>query len=228
MRVHVLEICGVQRRLHWLPMFEEFCGVQRRLHWLPCLWRFAGVQRRLYLRRLRDLRGAVWTTVLATPVELYIFISLWGNVICYYRIGCIMSSPLDICDCSVWCNRHRDCLVLELGLHSCSAMNWVSGLRFSIPYLTGRFPCRSPLLISPFQVRPTSRSDFSDRCYWAFGLLSFYRFYRYRASRPLDFYRYGISYFGFSVYVVSYVSDFILYYGIHAWMWTFKYLYMDI
>uniref|UniRef100_A0A0D3BY88 AMP-dependent synthetase/ligase domain-containing protein n=2 Tax=Brassica TaxID=3705 RepID=A0A0D3BY88_BRAOL len=83
------EFCGVQRRLHWLPMFEEFCGVQRRLHWLPCLWRFAGVQRRLYLRRLRDLRGAVWTTVLATPVN--------------------------------------------------------------IPYLTGRFPCRSPLLISPFQ-----------------------------------------------------------------------------
>jgi len=62
----------VQRRLHWLPMFEEFCGVQRRLHWLPCLWRFAGVQRRLYLRRLRDLRGAVWTTVLATPVK-YIY-----------------------------------------------------------------------------------------------------------------------------------------------------------
>ena len=64
----------MQRRLHWLPMFEEFCGVQRRLHWLPCLWRFAGVQRRLYLRRLRDLRGAVWTTVLATPVELYMYI----------------------------------------------------------------------------------------------------------------------------------------------------------
>ena len=145
-----------------------------------------------------------------------------------------MSSPLDICDCSVWCNRHRDCLMLELCLHSCSAMNWVSGLRFSIPYLTGRFPCRSPLLISPFQVRPTSRSDYTGPVllgfyyYWAFGLLSFYRFYRYRASRPLDFYRYGISYFGFSVYVVPYVSDFILYYGIHAWMWTFKYLYMDI
>ncbi|KAF3557799.1 hypothetical protein F2Q69_00012132 [Brassica cretica] len=83
-----------KRRLHWLPMFEEFCGVQRRLHWLPCLWRFAGVQRRLYLRRLRDLRGAVWTTVLATVVELYM---------------------------------HRDCLMLELDLHSCSAMNWVSG-----------------------------------------------------------------------------------------------------
>ena len=180
-RVHVLEICGVQRRLHWLPMFEEFCGVQRRLHWLPCLWRFAGVQRRLYLRRLRDLRGAVWTTVLATPVELYIFISLWGNVICYYRIGCIMSSPLDICDCSVWCNRHRDCLMLELCLHSCSAMNWVSGLRFSIPYLTGRFPCRSPLLISPFQVRPTSRSDYRTG---AIGLLGFYRFIAFIVIGP--------------------------------------------
>ena len=30
-------------------MFEEICGVQRRVYWLPCLWRFAGVQRRLYL-----------------------------------------------------------------------------------------------------------------------------------------------------------------------------------
>ena len=85
--------------------------------------------------------------------------------------------------------------MLELGLHFSSAMNSVSGLRFSIPYLTGRFPCRSPLLLSPFQVRPTSRSDYTGPVllgfyyYWAFGLLSFYRFYRYRASRPLGFYR---------------------------------------
>ena len=139
-----------------------------------------------------------------------------------------MSSPLDICDCSVWCNRHRDCLMLELCLHSCSAMNWVSGLRFSIPYLTGRFPCRSPLLISPFQVRPTSRSDYRTG---AIGLLGFYRFIAFIVIGPLGlwtFIVYGISYFGFSVYVVPYVSDFILYYGIHAWMWTFKYLYMDI
>ena len=46
-----------------------------------CLWRFVGVQRRLYLRRLRDLRGVVWTPVLATPVELYTYIlmrRMWG------------------------------------------------------------------------------------------------------------------------------------------------------
>ncbi|CAN6868758.1 unnamed protein product, partial [Brassica oleracea] len=45
------------------------------------------------------------------------------------------------------------------------------------------------------KVRPTSRSDYTGPVllgfyyYWAFGLLSFYRFYRYRASRPLGFYR---------------------------------------
>ncbi|CAN7029526.1 unnamed protein product, partial [Brassica oleracea var. botrytis] len=45
------------------------------------------------------------------------------------------------------------------------------------------------------KVRPTSRSDYTGPVllgfyyYWAFGHLSFYRFYRYRASRPLGFYR---------------------------------------
>ena len=118
--------------------------------------------------------------------------------------------------------------MLELGLHFSSAMNSVSGLRFSIPYLTGRFPCRSPLLLSPFQVRPTSRSDFRTG---AIGLLGFYRFIAFIVIGPLGlwaFIVYVISYFGLSVYVVLYVSDFILYYGIQAWMLTFKYLYMDI
>ena len=36
----------------------------------------AGVQRRLSLRRLRDLRGAVWTTVQATHVVLYMYIHM--------------------------------------------------------------------------------------------------------------------------------------------------------
>ena len=73
-----------------------------------------------------------------------------------------------------------------------------------------------------------------DRCFWAFttiGLLGFYRFIAFIVIGPLGlwaFIVYVISYFGLSVYVVLYVSDFILYYGIQAWMWTFKYLYMDI
>ena len=65
----------------------------------------------------------------------------------------------------------------------------------------------------------------------AIGLLGFYRFIAFIVIGPLGlwtFIVYDISYFGFSVYVVPYVSDFILYYGIHAWMWTFKYLDMDI
>ncbi|KAF2593689.1 hypothetical protein F2Q70_00042964 [Brassica cretica] len=46
-------------------------------------------------------------------------------------------------------DRHRDCLMLELGLHSCSAMNSVSGLRFSFSYLAGQLPCFSLLLPFP-------------------------------------------------------------------------------
>jgi len=60
-----------------------------------------------------------------------------------------------------------------------------------------------------------------------FGLLSLLSFYRFWAFGLLSIV-YVISYFGLSVYVVLYVSDFILYYGIQAWMLTFKYLYMDI
>ncbi|CAN7119763.1 unnamed protein product [Brassica rapa subsp. narinosa] len=82
--------------------------------------------------------------------------------------------------------------MLELCLHFSSAMNSVCGLRFSIPYLAGQLPCCSPLLLSPFQVRPTSRSDYRTG---AIGLLGFYRFYRYRAFRPLAFIVYVISYF---------------------------------
>ncbi|KAF2605988.1 hypothetical protein F2Q68_00043760 [Brassica cretica] len=53
---------------------------------------------------------------------------------------------------------HRDCLMLELGLHSCSAMNSVSGLRFSFSYLAGQLPCFSPLLpFPPFQ--PAIRTE---------------------------------------------------------------------
>ena len=56
-RVHVWRFagCGDSRGAETSVLaakFEEICGVQRRLYWLPCLWRLAGVQRRLYLRRL--------------------------------------------------------------------------------------------------------------------------------------------------------------------------------
>ena len=85
--------------------------------------------------------------------------------------------------------------MLELGLHSCSAINWVSGLRFSISYLAGQLSCCSPLLLSPFQVRLTSKSDYRTG---AIGLLGFYRFYRYRDFRPLGFYR--LCYFLFQTF----------------------------
>ena len=123
--------------------------------------------------------------------------------------------------------------MLELGLHFSSAMNSVCGLRFSIPYLAGQLPCCSPLLLFPFQVRPTSRSDYRTG---AIGLLGFYRFYRYRAFRPLDFYRlcyflfqtYGfMSYFIFRTYTVIYISDVILYYGFTAWTLTFIFINRD-
>ena len=85
-------------------------------------------------------------------------------------------------DCSVWCIRHRGCFILELSLHSYSSMNWVSGLRFSIPYLAGQLPCCSPLLPLLFQVRLATRSDYIGLVlwvllgFWAFGPLGFRRF----------------------------------------------------
>ena len=97
--------------------------------------------------------------------------------------------------------------MLELGLHFSSAMNSVCGLRFSIPYLAGQLPCCSPLLLSPFQVRPMSRSDYRTGAIGLLGFYRFYRFYLYRAFRPLDFYRLCYSYFRLSVYVVFYISD---------------------
>ena len=120
--------------------------------------------------------------------------------------------------------------MLELGLHFSGLMNWVSGLRFSIPipYWAILLSLTPPSFL--FQVRPMSRSNYTGSVllgfyyYWALG---FYHFYRFIAFALLSIV-YVISYFGLSVYVVLYVSDFILYYGIQAWMWTFKYLYMDI
>ena len=109
--------------------------------------------------------------------------------------------------------------MLELCLHFSSAMNSVCGLRFSIPYLAGQLPCCSPLLLSPFQVRPTSRSDYRTG---AIGLLGFYRFYRYRDFRPLGFYR--LCYFLSQTYTVIYISDVILYYGFPAWTLTFIFI----
>ncbi|KAG5393617.1 hypothetical protein IGI04_023580 [Brassica rapa subsp. trilocularis] len=43
---------------------------------------------------------------------------------------------------------------------------------------------------SPFQVRPTSRSDYRTGAIGLWASIAFFRFYLYRAFRPLDFYRY--------------------------------------
>ncbi|CAF2073628.1 unnamed protein product [Brassica napus] len=65
------------------------------------------------------------------------------------------------------------------------------------------------LLISPFQVRPTSGSDYRTG---AIGLLGFYRFIAFIVIGPpvpLDFYRLRYSYFRLLVYIVFYISDVI-------------------
>ena len=105
-------------------------------------------------------------------------------------------------DCFVWCNRRRVCFMLELGLHFSSAMNSVCGLRFSIPYLAGQLPCCSPLLLSPFQVRPTSRSDYRTGAIGLLGFYRFYRFYLYRAFGLLSFMLFPISDFRFMSYFI--------------------------
>ena len=77
--------------------------------------------------------------------------------------------------------------MLELCLHFSSAMNSVCGLRFSIPYLAGQLPCCSPLLLFPFQVRPTSRSYYTGPVllgFYYYRALDFYPFYRFIAFGP--------------------------------------------
>ena len=74
--------------------------------------------------------GAEWTTALATPVELYIYIYPYEEnaecrvlSVCYHRIDCKCLVHGACIDCCVWCNRHRVCFMLELCLHNRSAMN---------------------------------------------------------------------------------------------------------
>ncbi|CAF1768649.1 unnamed protein product [Brassica napus] len=58
-----------------------------------------------------------------------------------------------------------------------------------------------------------SKSDYRTGAIGLLGFDRFYRFYLYRAFRPLDFYRLCYSYFRLSVYIVFYISDVIdLYY----------------
>ena len=125
---------------------------------------------------------------------------------------------LEICDCSVWCNRHRVCFMLKLGLHSCSVMNWISGLRFSIPYLTGG-PGRLSLLFFPFQVRPTSKSDYIGPvllCFYYYRALDFYHSYHFISFGPLGIWAsiYRLCYFVFRTFGLSRT----LYFGCyHCW-----------
>ena len=80
--------------------------------------------------------------------------------------------------------------MLELGLHSCSAMNWVSGLRFSISYLTGWFSCSSPLLPFPFRwdrqawviFRPVLLGFWAFIAFIVIGLLGIWTFIVYVIS----------------------------------------------
>ncbi|KAG5384380.1 hypothetical protein IGI04_035850 [Brassica rapa subsp. trilocularis] len=99
---------------------------------------FSGVHRRLYYAALfvgiaGEMRYAIIALVVACLVHLtYV-------------------------DCFVWCNRRRVCFMLELGLHFSSAMNSVSGLRFSIPIPHWAIPLSLTPPSFPFQMPPRKR-----------------------------------------------------------------------
>ncbi|WZY77312.1 hypothetical protein YC2023_023696 [Brassica napus] len=84
---------------------------------------------------------------------------------------------------------HRVCFMLELGLHFSSAMNSVSGLRFSIPIPHWAIPLSLTPPSFPFQVRPMGRSDYTGTVllgFYYYRALDFYPFYRFIAFGPLD------------------------------------------
>ena len=107
----------------------------------------------------------------------------------------------------MWCNRHRDCFMLELGLHSCSAMNWVNGLRFSIPHLAGQLPCSSPLIPSPFSGE-TDDQEWSHR-YGALGVIGILSLW----ASDVSAYLYILD---FWLYIVIYISDVYFIYWISS------------
>ena len=101
--------------------------------------------------------------------------------------------------------------MLELGLHFSSAMNSVSGLRFSIPYLTGRFPCRSPLLLSPFRWNLRARVIIRLVLlgFWAFTTIELWTsitFIVFIAFWPLGFY---LSFMIFRISDFRFMSNFL-------------------
>ena len=55
---------------------------------------------------------------------------------------------------------------------------------------------------SPFQVRPTSRSDYRTGAIGLLGFYRFYRFYLYRAFGLLSFMLFPISDFRFMLYFI--------------------------
>ena len=77
-------------------------------------------------------------------------------------------------------------------------MKWVSGLRFSIPYLAGQLPCYSPLLPSPI-LGETDDKEWLHR----FGALGVVGLLDHWAS---DVYAY-LYISDFRLYVVFYISD---------------------
>ena len=101
-------------------------------------------------------------------MNIYIFISVRGEcgvqrIAMYYkRIGCY-----------VWHNRCRVCFMLELRLHSRSAMYWVSGLRFNIPYLTGNSHVAHPSFLPLSGETVEHKWLLSDWCFWAFTSFHF-------------------------------------------------------
>ena len=62
--------------------------------------------------------------------------------------------------------------------------------------------------LSPFHVRPTSRSDYRTCAIGLLGFYCFYRFYRYQAFGLLSFMLYPIS--DFRIYVVVYFGFMLL------------------
>ncbi|KAF3576306.1 hypothetical protein DY000_02030290 [Brassica cretica] len=140
------------------------------------------------LRRRQRLPALVTRRRLPNPAEstrFGVYLSIWSSYIPRLLVAKVRATPLhpelvyevpatqmvfvrgykDVCtiDAAGGCAGVQGQTILatqRLGLRSCSAMNSGSGLRFSIPYLAGQFPCCSPLLLSLFQLRPTSRSDY--------------------------------------------------------------------
>ena len=217
---------GVQRRLYQAACLRDR-GIQRYLYQAVCLagyrdvctrpfcLRDRRVQRYLYqavcLAGYRDVctrplvcgdcGGTKWTTVLTTLVERRLYQAMMRYAIIALVVASLVHQTY--VECFVWCNRRRVCFMLELGLHFSSAMNSVSGLRFSIPIPHWAIPLSLTPPSFPFQVRPMSRSDYTGPVllgFYYYRALDFYHFYRFIAFGPLGSY---------PSFMLSRISDFL-------------------